>query len=214
MVKCFSSFMEICYVVRRNAVTAKDLTRVETEIDRFHELREIFVEVGVRTAISLPRQHALMHYPRGIRYFGSLNGICSTITESKHIKAVKEPWRRSSRYDALYQMLRTISRGEQLSALHFTFASKGMLRDTTTSYTAQELVARTITEEEGLSDSDAVEVDVQESAHCDRSEADEATCIPDSNADDVRAEDGVAIGGREEVSCLSSVTLATKRRRY
>ncbi|KAH9028838.1 hypothetical protein EDB83DRAFT_2230010 [Lactarius deliciosus] len=31
-----------------------------------------------------------------IQQFGALNGLCSSITESKHIKAVKEPWHCSS----------------------------------------------------------------------------------------------------------------------
>jgi len=53
-----------------------------------------------------------------IQLFGSPNGLCSSITESKHIKAVKEPWRRSNRYKALKQMLRTILRTEKLAALH------------------------------------------------------------------------------------------------
>ncbi|KAJ7678406.1 hypothetical protein B0H17DRAFT_109703 [Mycena rosella] len=50
------------------------------------------------------------------------NGLCSSITESKHIKAVKEPWRRSSRFNALLQMLTTISRLDKVG--------------TTSSYTA------------------------------------------------------------------------------
>jgi len=33
------------------------------------------------------------------------NGLCSSITELKHIKAVKEPWCQSSQYKALIKML-------------------------------------------------------------------------------------------------------------
>ncbi|KAL6305520.1 hypothetical protein BKA93DRAFT_816905 [Sparassis latifolia] len=39
--------------------------------------------------------------------YGAPNGLCSSITEAKHIKAIKEPWRRSNRYNALGQMLLT-----------------------------------------------------------------------------------------------------------
>ncbi|KAH9975649.1 hypothetical protein BJV74DRAFT_862382 [Russula compacta] len=45
--------------------------------------------------------HSLEHYRRNIQLFGAPNGLCSSITESKHIKAVKEPWRRSSHFEAL-----------------------------------------------------------------------------------------------------------------
>ncbi|KAJ8095642.1 hypothetical protein PM082_022988 [Marasmius tenuissimus] len=96
IVKTFSAFMECCFIVRKNSLTADDFAAFDYHLSRFHEYREIFITTGVRDDLSLPRQHALKHYPRGLRTFGSPNGLCSSITESKHIKAVKEPWRRSS----------------------------------------------------------------------------------------------------------------------
>jgi hypothetical protein len=63
----------------------------------------------------------MMHYADGIELFGSPNGISSSITESKHIKAIKEPWRRSSHHDALPQMLHTITQLEQLAAIGTVF---------------------------------------------------------------------------------------------
>ncbi|EGN91443.1 hypothetical protein SERLA73DRAFT_67393, partial [Serpula lacrymans var. lacrymans S7.3] len=53
------------------------------------------------------RQHSLTHYPLLICQFGAPNSLCLSITEAKHIKAVKEPWRHSSHYEALGQMLTT-----------------------------------------------------------------------------------------------------------
>jgi hypothetical protein len=65
-----------------------------------------------------------------IRAFGAPNGLCSSITESKHIKAVKEPWRRSNRYDALGQMLLTNQRLDKLAAARVDFNARGMLKGT------------------------------------------------------------------------------------
>jgi hypothetical protein len=119
MVQCLASFLDFCYIVRRNAITEHSLIELQSLLDRFHAQREIFVGTAGVTGerISLPRQHSLMHYIRLIILFGSLNGLCSSITESKHIKAVKEPWRRSSRFKALKQMLTTISQTDKLSAV-------------------------------------------------------------------------------------------------
>ena len=100
--------MDLCYIFHQNAITAGALATVETLLKQFHELWCIFITEGVRESISLPRQHSLLHYLMSITLFGSPNGLCSSITESKHIKAVKEPWRRSSRYRALIQMLRIL----------------------------------------------------------------------------------------------------------
>lgn len=128
--------MDACYIARRNAITAPALENFRETVEKFHQLRNIFIAVGVRASISLPRQHALKHFYRSIHLFGSPNGLCSSITESKHIKSVKEPWRRSSRFKALIQMLRIIVRLEKMAALHQIFSDRGMLAGTTSSYMA------------------------------------------------------------------------------
>ncbi|KAG1857466.1 kinase-like domain-containing protein [Suillus subluteus] len=52
------------------------------------------------------------------------------LTESKHIKAVKEPWRQSSRYKALGQMLMTNQCLDKLTASCQDFCACGMLNGT------------------------------------------------------------------------------------
>jgi hypothetical protein len=138
MVKCLAVLLDFIYIVRRNAITADDLANLQKILDQFHTHREAFVgTAGVNGEhISLPRQHSLMHYVRSIILFGSPNGLCSSITESKHIKAVKEPWRRSNRYKAIKQMLLTISRIDKLAAALQIHAELGRMDGTTTSYTA------------------------------------------------------------------------------
>ncbi|KDQ53825.1 hypothetical protein JAAARDRAFT_115144, partial [Jaapia argillacea MUCL 33604] len=140
MVKCLAAFLDFCYIARRNSIDTDAMDELKSTLTRFHHHRQIFVETGVRdTDISLPRQHSLMHYIRGIRLFGSPNGLCSSITESKHIGAVGEPWRRSSRYKALRQMLRTNQRLDKMAAAQQAFERKGMMEGSTSSYTARML---------------------------------------------------------------------------
>ncbi|KAL0058854.1 hypothetical protein AAF712_014433 [Marasmius tenuissimus] len=136
MVKALSAFMECCFIVRKNALTVDDFVAFDHHLERFHEFRKIFVTTGVRDDLSLPRQHSLVHYPRSLRMFGSPNGLCSSITESKHIKAVKEPWRRSSRHKALPQMLKSITRLEKLHAIRQKFSKWGWLVGSTLWFTS------------------------------------------------------------------------------
>ncbi|KJA18005.1 hypothetical protein HYPSUDRAFT_145683 [Hypholoma sublateritium FD-334 SS-4] len=140
MVQCVAAFMDSCYIARRNAITGPALMYFQECVDRFHALQNVFIEAGVRTSISLPRQHALNHYFYSIHLFGSPNGLCSSITESKHIKAVKEPWRRSSRYQALIQMLRTLLRIDKIGAIRRRFTEMGMMKGNTASYMAERKV--------------------------------------------------------------------------
>ncbi|KAG1892811.1 hypothetical protein F4604DRAFT_1876051 [Suillus subluteus] len=130
IVRAFRAFLEFCYLVRRNTITESTLAEIQDALSRYHQHRTIFVESGAITTFSLPRQHSLVHYIYLIWQFGAPNGLCSSITESKHIKAVKEPWRRSSKYNALGQMLVTNQRLDKLAAARVDFANRGMLDST------------------------------------------------------------------------------------
>lgn len=131
MVRALRAFLEFTYIARRNTQDTKSIRELEDALKRFHQHRTIFEEVGVRVAgFNLPRQHALRHYSSLIRDFGAPNGLCSSITESKHIKAVKEPWRRSSKFEAMGQMLLTNQRLDKLAAARVDFTRRGMLNGT------------------------------------------------------------------------------------
>ncbi|KAH9019352.1 hypothetical protein EDB85DRAFT_1873220 [Lactarius pseudohatsudake] len=131
VIRTFRAFLDFCYLVRRDMFNDDTLGLVQDALDRFHQFRTIFQTLGVRTdGFSLPRQHSLSHYRHLIRMFGAPNGLCSSITESKHIKAVKEPWRRSNRCNALGQMLIINQRLDKLAASRSNFESRRMLEGT------------------------------------------------------------------------------------
>jgi len=131
VIRTFRAFLEFCYIARKDVLTEVDLQQLEEALSQFHHHRKIFVTSGVRPdGISLPRQHSIVHYPSLIRNFGAPNGLCTSITESKHIGAVKDPWRRSNRNEPLGQMLVTNQRLDQLSAAQTDFENRGMLSGT------------------------------------------------------------------------------------
>ena len=103
-------------------------------LSQFHQHHEIFHTLGVcPDGFSLPHQHSLVHYEVLIKQFGAPNGLCTSITESNHIKAVKEPWRRSNKYNALGQMLLTNQHMDKLAAAAIDFEKRGMLKESLTS---------------------------------------------------------------------------------
>jgi hypothetical protein len=130
MVRAVRAFLEFCYVARRNTITEHSLMELEDAYTRFQHYRMIFRDMGVREdGFGLPRQHSMAHYSELIRQFGAPNGLCSSITEAKHIKAVKEPWRRSNRHNPLGQILWVNQRLDKLAAARVHFTSRGMLND-------------------------------------------------------------------------------------
>lgn len=127
MVQALSAFMDFCYLVRRDILHKSALDAIEAAVGRFHANRVVFEDVGFHNNFSLPRQHSVKHFRLLIQMFGAPNGLCSSITESKHIKAIKEPYRRSSHFEALGQMLFTNQRIDKLTAFRVHLTTRGML---------------------------------------------------------------------------------------
>lgn len=127
MIRTISAFLEFCYLVHRSEIDESVLLLIDNAVEKFHKERVIFLEHGICDDFLLPRQHSMVHYRHLIQMFGAPNGLCSSITESKHIKAVKEPWRRSNHYNALGQMLLTNQRLDKMAAIRVDFSSRGML---------------------------------------------------------------------------------------
>jgi hypothetical protein len=127
MVCTLRAFLKFCYLVRRNVIDENSLNQIQDALRRFYQFRSIFKDTNVVNSFSLPRQHSMKHYVDMIQLFGAPNGLCSSITESKHIKAVKEPYRRSNRNQPLGQMLLINQRLEKLAAARSDFAAQGML---------------------------------------------------------------------------------------
>ncbi len=127
LLKCLSAFLDFCYLARRPSFNEDTMASLQDALDSFHQHREIFRTSGVRpTGFSLPRQHSLTHYLTLIPDFGAPGGLCSSITESWHITAVKKPWRRSNRYQALGQMLITNQCLDKLSSMRANYEARGM----------------------------------------------------------------------------------------
>ena len=97
-------------------------------LKRFHENCEIFRSSGVVHHFNYPCQHALKPNVHLIHEYGSPNGLCSSMTDNKHIKAIKSPWRCSNKYKAIRWMLLTNQWLDKLSVSHVHFTMNGMLQ--------------------------------------------------------------------------------------
>ncbi|KAJ7916694.1 hypothetical protein B0H13DRAFT_2231598 [Mycena leptocephala] len=112
IVEALSAFLDFCYLVRRSDFDEDTLDAVDSAVKNYHARREIFRELGVRPdGFSLPRQHSITHYRTNIQDFGAPGGVCSSITESRHITA----------------MLLTNQRLDKLAAARADFVERGMV---------------------------------------------------------------------------------------
>ncbi|KAI6002514.1 hypothetical protein EDC04DRAFT_2871876 [Pisolithus marmoratus] len=134
MVHTFHAFLEFCYLIHQNVITESMFTVIEDALACFHLYHEVFWDANIITTFSLPQQHAMKHYPYLICQFSAPNGLCSSITKSKHIKAVKWPYRHTNHFQALRQMLIINERLDKFAAACADFKRCGMLRGTCLSH--------------------------------------------------------------------------------
>ncbi|KIK80362.1 hypothetical protein PAXRUDRAFT_158891, partial [Paxillus rubicundulus Ve08.2h10] len=99
---------------------------IQDALNCFHQYCEAFGP-NIVTTFSLPRQHSMKQYINLICLFGAPNGLCLSITELKHIKAVKEPYQWSNHHNALGQMLLTNQCLNKLARSQVDFWEWGML---------------------------------------------------------------------------------------
>ena len=137
MICALHTFLDFCYLAHRDILNTQLLAAMQDALNQFHQYHEIFHTCGVCSSFNLPCQHFLTHFIQIIRAFGAPNGLCSSITESKHIKVVKKPYWRSSHYEALGQMLLINQHLDKLTAAWVDFQRRGMLNGTWLSHALQ-----------------------------------------------------------------------------
>ena len=126
MVHAISVSMEFCYLVCHSVIHDDDLIAIDNAMADFHCEHVLFNAIHP-DGYSLPCQHSIVHYKFLIQEFGVLNGLCSSIIESRHNAAVKERWHRSSHFEVLGQMLVTNQQLDKLAAARINFQARGML---------------------------------------------------------------------------------------
>ncbi|KAG2068102.1 hypothetical protein BDR04DRAFT_1129373 [Suillus decipiens] len=95
-------------------------------IHTFHVLLD-FCYLVCRNIIT---EDSLLQIEDTLSHFHHYCKIFRTMGVNKHIKAVKEPWRQSSHFNALDQILLTNQWLDKLSALRVDFVHRGMLTGT------------------------------------------------------------------------------------
>ncbi|KAG1804346.1 hypothetical protein EV424DRAFT_1544679 [Suillus variegatus] len=160
VVRSFQALLEFCYLVHRNVISEKSLSEIKDALTR----NTLWFTIPALFDCLVPQM-----------------GCAPRSLESKHIKAVKEPWRRSGRYKALGQMLLTNQHLDKLAASQVDFHFRGMLAEPSADGRPATISsARTDAEEPHTADLDQQEPSIPKSASV--ADADVATDFEDIDA--------------------------------
>jgi hypothetical protein len=83
-------------------------------LERFHDNKDIFINLGVRDHFQIPKLHFLDHYLMYIELYGTTDNFNTEYTERLHIDYAKEAWDATNGKDELPQMTLWLERHEKI----------------------------------------------------------------------------------------------------
>ncbi|KAH8101620.1 hypothetical protein BXZ70DRAFT_1019531, partial [Cristinia sonorae] len=106
--------LDFLYIAQYPVQTSETLALLEDALDRFHENKEIFEELKIRTGWSIPKLHYLDHYGFLIKWLGTPDNFNTEYTERLHIEFAKDAYEATNSKDELPQMTLWLERKEKM----------------------------------------------------------------------------------------------------
>ncbi|KAJ7826125.1 hypothetical protein B0H14DRAFT_3725210 [Mycena olivaceomarginata] len=94
--------------------TSETLAHLDNSLQRFHDDKSIFVELGIRDDFNLPKLHSCTHYIMYIKLFGTTDNYNTEYTERLHIDLAKDAYRSTNFKDEFPQMTLWLERKEKI----------------------------------------------------------------------------------------------------
>lgn len=110
------AILDFIYLAQYTTHDEDTLGYMEEALELWRKNKAVFVDLGIRLHINIPKFHALRHYVDHIRLFGTTGNYNTEMFERLHIEFAKKGWRASNRRDEFPQMTKWVTRQESVHA--------------------------------------------------------------------------------------------------
>jgi hypothetical protein len=114
------ALLDFLYLAQFLSHTSTTIARLDESLSRFHNNKEVFVDLGICKHFNLPKIHSLLHYIPSIRLFGTTDNYNMEQTERLHIDFMKDAYHATNRKDEYSQMTTWLECREKVQ-VHSTF---------------------------------------------------------------------------------------------
>jgi hypothetical protein len=114
LIRSIRSLLDFLYLAQYPVHTSETLRLLQQSLERFHEHKQIFVDLGIRNDFNLPKLHSLAHYAESIQLFGTTDNYNTEYTERLHIDLAKDAYRATNHRDEYSQMTVWLERKEKV----------------------------------------------------------------------------------------------------
>ncbi|KAH9015128.1 hypothetical protein EDB83DRAFT_2232775 [Lactarius deliciosus] len=114
LTRAVRALLDFIYLSQYPVHTTQTLNAMDNALCRFHENKDVFIELGVRKHFNLPKLHSLLHYTRSITLFGTADNYNTENSERLHIDLTKNAYRATNFKDEYKQMTTWLERQEAM----------------------------------------------------------------------------------------------------
>ncbi|KAJ7739261.1 hypothetical protein DFH07DRAFT_965821 [Mycena maculata] len=120
LIRSIRGLLDFLYLSQYPVHSGETLSQQDDDLKRFHDNKDIFIDLGIRSNFNLPKLHFLRHYTPGIKRFGTTDNFNTEHTERLHIDLAKDAYRATNHKDEYPQMTQWLERKEKI-LLHAKF---------------------------------------------------------------------------------------------
>ncbi|KAF8261591.1 hypothetical protein EI94DRAFT_1605749 [Lactarius quietus] len=108
------ALLDFLFLAQLPSHLSTTLARIEDSLSRFHNNKDIFVNLGICDNFNIPKLHSLLHYIPSIRLFGTTDNYNTEQTERLHIDLTKDAFDATNRKNKGPQMTTWNERREKV----------------------------------------------------------------------------------------------------
>ena len=110
VVRVARALLDFTFLAQFPSHTTHTLCCLEDSLVRFHNNKDVFVDLSVRGHFNLPKIHSLLHYGSSIVLFGITDNYNTEQMECLHINLTKNAYHATNRKDKYFQMTTWVER--------------------------------------------------------------------------------------------------------
>ncbi|KAF8494898.1 hypothetical protein F5888DRAFT_1795019 [Russula emetica] len=114
IIRAVRALMDFLYLAQYGSHTSDTISLLQDSLPRFHDNKDVFLELGIRENFRLPKLHSLMHYALSIRLFSTTDNYNTEQSEHLHIDLTKNAYRAMNHKDEYAQMTKWLERREKI----------------------------------------------------------------------------------------------------
>jgi Plavaka transposase len=114
VISAVRAILDFLYLAQYASHTTETLQLLDKALRNFHENKDVFIDLDIRSNFNFPKIHSLLHYSSSIALFGTTDNYNTEQSERLHIDFTKDAYRATNKKQEFTQMTKWVERREKV----------------------------------------------------------------------------------------------------